>query len=494
MTTAVRDVSIAAWEFPMIVLYLFLVGIVFSRRKRKHIGRHPEYKYYLWGLYAKILGGFAFTMVYMYHYRSGDVFAFFASSKVLSKLFFTDPGRFFEALFAENTVENYYRLFDQRTGYPVNFIYWEDRTYMLVRLITPLTLLTGQSFLLTTALVSTLTYHGVWCLYRTLLRYYPSLQGRLAFAILFFPSSVFWGSAILKDTFTFTGLCYYVHAVDMVFFRRERPLRSWALLILGSMMMVLMKPYVFMVLFPASLFWLLYHRVQRLRNGLLRMLALPAAMGVLAVISFGVMERMKDQLGKFSLDQAINTIMASQADLKRVERYGSNFFDLGNIEPTWQGVLSKFPQATFAGLFRPSMLDVTNVTMLISALENTYLLFLTLMILWRTRVVFFFTLLGKNPMLQMSFVFSVFYAFVIAISTPNFGAMVRFKIPLLPMFVSALFITSFILERRKEVMRRGGRFDFSMYTNGEPQAGATGTSAGVSSQGHDRTDRAPRPR
>ncbi len=464
-----RDVSVAFWEYPMLALYLFMVGMLFARRKRQHIARHPEYRYYLWGLYAKVLGGFAFTMVYVFHYKSGDVFSFFSSGKALTALFDQDPIRFIEALFADNTIDNYYHLFNQDTGYPVNFIYWDDRTYMLVRVIAPLTLLTGNSFLLTTAIVSTIAYDGVWKLYRTVVGYYPSLQGRLAFAILFFPSSLFWGSAILKDTFTFSGLCYYVYAMNMVFFRRQQLFRSWLFLILGSMMMILMKPYVFMVLFPASLFWLMYHRVQRLRNALIRTIILPLAAVIMVVVSLNVLSSMEERLGKFSLNRAIDTIITSQKDLKRSELYGGNYFDLGDITPTWQGIISKAPKAIFAGLYRPSLLDVTNVTMFVSALENTYLLMLTIMILWRTRVVFFLTLFSRVPFVQMCFIFTFVYAFVIAISTPNFGAMVRFKIPLLPLFVSALFITRYILDTRSLVIRSGRKFSFHDFTDGEPK-------------------------
>lgn len=471
MSSAMRNVSIAPWEYMALLVYIVFIGIIFSSRKRKHVKKDPEYKYYVLGLYAKIIGGFIFTMVYMFHYRSGDVFSFFASSKVLSDLAFTDIGRFLDAMLSENSKDNYYRIFDPYTGYPVNYIYWDDRTYMLVRAITPITILSFNSFILTTAIVSTIAYDGVWKLYRTLVRYYPGLQGQLAFSVLFLPSSVFWGSAILKDTFTFSGLCYYIYAVDQVFFRKRGGLHGWSMLLLGTVMMVLMKPYVFMVLFPSSLLWILYQRVQRLRNALLRVLVLPLAGLLLAGISLNVLERMEGRLDKFSLNRALHTIVTAQRDLKRSEQYGQNYFDLGTVEATWQSVLSKFPEATFAGLFRPALPDVTNMAMLISALENSYLLMLTLVILLRSRIVFLLTLLIKNPLLQMCYSFAIAYAFIIAVNTPNFGAMVRFKIPLLPLFVSALFITRYILDQRRQAIKQGMVFRFGDYADGTPMTG-----------------------
>ena len=56
------------------------------RRKNLQIGRHPEYRYYLWALYAKILGGIFFTLVYIYYYGNGDTLSYFnASAALLAK-------------------------------------------------------------------------------------------------------------------------------------------------------------------------------------------------------------------------------------------------------------------------------------------------------------------------------------------------------------------------------------------------------------------------
>lgn len=489
MRSATREITIAFWEYPVLIIYIIIVGVLFSRRKNIEMRRHPEYRFYLLGLYAKILGGFAFTMIYMFYYKAGDVFSYFASTKALANLAARDPVRYVQALFGENSWTNFYTYFDAYTGFPVNYIYTDDRTYLLVKMVSPLTLIGLNSFVLTTALVSTVTYDAVWRMYRTLVRYYPSLQNKLAFAVLFFPSTLFWGSGIVKDTFTFSGVCYYVYALDRIFFQRERGFGSWLALFVGSLLMVLLKPYVFMMLFPASMFWVLYHRVQRIRNAVVRVLLLPVGgLGLLA-LTLNILQRLEDRLGKFSMDRALDTIVTAQTDMKRSEQYGTNFFDLGNIAPTWDSVLSKFPQAVFAGLFRPLLVEVNNVTMLLSAAENTFLLLMVAIILLRTRVVLLISLLLKNPLLQMSFLFAIGYAFMIAITTPNFGAMVRFKIPLLPLFVAALFITQFILDKRSAALRAGRRFRFEVFTDGEPLPGKEGEElprSAASAKGGDR--------
>ena len=50
------------------------------------------------------------------------------------------------------------------------------------------------------------------------------------------------------------------------------------------------------------------------------------------------------------------------------------------------------------------------------------------------------TLLNTYPVLWFCVTFAVLFAFMIGVTTPNFGAMVRFKIPLLPFFAVFLIV------------------------------------------------------
>ena len=85
---------------------------------------------------------------------------------------------------------------------------------------------------------------------------------------------------------------------------------------------------------------------------------------------------------------------------------------------------------------------------MLSGLENTFLLVVTLMFLLRYPV-FFFRTLFKDPLLMFALVFSVTFAYSVGLSTSNFGALVRFKIPLLPFFVSMLLV---MYRMRKEAV------------------------------------------
>jgi uncharacterized integral membrane protein len=159
-----------------------------------------------------------------------------------------------------------------------------------------------------------------------------------------------------------------------------------------------------------------------------------------------------DSLGKFSLDQALQTASISQKDMTSAH-YDGNSFDIGNFEPTIQGVLSKFFPASNAGLFRPYIWEAKNSVMLISGAENLFLLLLACFALYKTRVVYFITYLFRYPLVMFCLLFAVSFAFMIGLTTSNFGAMVRFKIPLLPFFVSGLYIVFHLNKKRLEAKR-----------------------------------------
>ena len=71
--------------------------------------------------------------------------------------------------------------------------------------------------------------------------------------------------------------------------------------------------------------------------------------------------------------------------------------------------------------------------MVISAIENTILLILTLVLIIRVNPIKFARVIFSEP-LVMVFTFSILFAYGVGIVSTNFGALVRYKIPLMPFF------------------------------------------------------------
>jgi hypothetical protein len=465
------DVDIAYWEYTLALVYLFVLYLWAARRKNQMIKKAPEYRYFIWGLLAKVFGGAVFSFIYFYYYEGGDTISYFFSAVSMSKLAAKDFLAYLHVLFGEISYENR-SYFDMDTGWPYGYVYFDPRSFFVIRTISPLVIITFNSYLVTTIVLATLSYLGIWNCFRTFVSYYPSLMHKLAIAFLFMPSVIFWGSAILKDTFTLSAMCWWIYCMDQIYFKKRSIQANAFGLFLSAVFMVVMKPYIFMVLIPVTLLWVFHSRITAIRNGLVKFLVLPLATIALMVFSINVMEWMADRLDKFSLDRALRTIEVIQADMKRTEQYGSGYFDIGELDGTWLGVLKKFPVATNAALFRPYVWESGSATMFISALENLWLLLLVMGMLWRTRILFFIRCMFGNPLVMLSLVFALLFGFTIGVTTPNFGALVRFKIPLIPLLVAGVFIIGHLNDRRRYLMSQGRVFNLGDYTHGDPIAKA----------------------
>lgn len=466
------NVGIEYQEWVFSLLYILFLYLYFARRKNIMIKAHPEYKYYLWSLMAKIMSGMLFSLIYFYHYKGGDTLGYFYSAVAMRNMAFTDPGIYWDQMMGSNTLADW-SVYTAETAKPYKYLFFDERTFLVIRLVSLFAIFTFKSYLISTLLITSASFFGIWACYRTFVSYYPQLAGKLATAFLFMPSPLFWGSAILKDTFTFSAVCWWVHAVDEVFFKRRKPFANTVIIILSGIIMVVIKPYIFMVLFPATLLWLFYFRLVRVRNFMIKFVLLPA-MGVgLVGLSIFVLSRMSNLLDKFALEEALVTIQVTQADLSNATSYGANSFDLGEFDGTWTGVVSKFPAAVNAALFRPYLWESSSWVMVMSGLENAWVLVLTVLALVRAGPRFFLRCMGGIPLLLMAVTFALLFAFTVGVTTPNFGALVRFKIPLVPFYISTMYIIVYLAKLKRERENHGLRFDLREYRMGTAHLGDT---------------------
>ena len=78
--------------------------------------------------------------------------------------------------------------------------------------------------------------------------------------------------------------------------------------------------------------------------------------------------------------------------------------------------------------------------MLLAASENLLLIYLLVTSIYKVGLFKYIKIVREDPFLIFMVIFSIFFAFSIGLTTANFGALVRYKIPLLPFLVSAVFI------------------------------------------------------
>ncbi len=437
--------TIHPWELLALPFYLLFIYVIARRVKARNIEKNPLYKYYIWGLFAKIAGGFFFVYIYLYVYNGGDTTAYFESSMAMRNLLATSPSSWLLNEFGANSPEHW-SLFSVETGYPLRYMYFDSQTEMVIRLVNPLLIFTSSSYLLTTVLLDWLAYAGIWRLFLVFSDHYPNRSKLFALAILFFPSVIFWGSGILKDTVTFSCTGWVVYCIHRIYVLKKNRGRFYIPLLISLAIIFFIKPYVIFALLPGSLLWIFSNRIAAIRNSAVRLIIVPMIFVVSVGGGFYLLSFFGSYMGKFALEKIANTAIVTQNDLKK-EYYHGHSFDIGLTDASPTGLITKFPAAFVAGIYRPFIWESGNVVMLISGLENTLILLLTISSIFQSNLVAFFRKLFREPILFFALSFSIFFAFSVGITTSNFGALVRFKISYLPFFLCALFI---LIKRQDE--------------------------------------------
>jgi hypothetical protein len=280
--------------------------------------------------------------------------------------------------------------------------------------------------------------------------YAPEIDNKLAWAILYFPSPLFWGGGISKDTFTYMATALFVYSAHRFFILKSREITNIAFLLISSWLILSIKPYIFLILFPGGLLWIFYDKLTRIKSAFISFIVFPVMILAVSLLSFYVLSSLGGSMSKFSLDRAFETAAVTSNDLKQ-SYYGGASFDIGNYDGTIGGMFKLFLPALNAGLFRPYIFEARNAVNLVAGLENLFLFGFTFALLFQTRFKGTFKIIARNPIILFCIIFSILFGFMIGLTTSNFGALVRFKIPLIPFYVSALFLIRYLYEKEKKI-------------------------------------------
>lgn len=439
--------NLSLYDILLPPLYILITIIYGYYMQRKNIKINPEYAYFLKGLIVRIFGAVLLGLVYFFYYGGGDTINYFQTASAYSNLLNKDFEGFLTAWLGDP--KTYYFQFDESTGFPV-YRTNDIHAFFVVKLLMPLVVLSFHSYFSCAILVAWITYGGLWKLYQTFLLEFPTLKKEFAIAILFIPSCVFWGSGLMKDSFTLSAVGWFTYSFYHFFIKKNRKPKFIIFLFIASFVIISIKPYIFFALLPGSIVWLSNLQVKKINNSFIRTIVSPIFFGIAGLIAFYALSQLGDNLGIYQVDTVLERAVVVQQDTKS-DHYAGKSFDIGAFDGSIGGVALKAPIAIFSGIFRPGLWDVKNAVMLISALENSYLLILTLFLLIRLKFFRFFSLIRKNPMLLFAMLFSLFFAFSVGLTIANFGSLVRLRIPELPFFVAGLFIMRHLYEKQSGV-------------------------------------------
>jgi hypothetical protein len=427
-------------DFILLPIYIFVIFIFASYFKNKYYPKgHPLRRFFMPAFTLKIMGAIFLGIIYQFYYKGGDTMNYWHQTEIINSSFSESIGTWFRLITGSA------ELYDVDVYKYTTQFYWYGRSspeYIISIIGALIGLFTMTTYLPTAVIFAALSFIGVWKMYVVFTKLYPRLTKQLAFAFLFIPSVIFWGSGFMKDTITMTCVGWVTHFFYLIFFENKRIILNSALALFFIYVIYIIKSYIAMAFVPAILLWgvgLLSYKIKDTRLILFaRYFLYASAIAGIAIIG-GRLEA--EMFGEYNVESVAYKSIVTRDYLYRIsnEQDGSGY-TLGDFDPTLLGMLEQAPAGINVTLFRPYLWEARKPIVMISALESLVYLIFTIVVIFRNNPIRVVQRILSDETLQFCLIFTLVFAFAVGISTSNFGSLVRYKIPCLPFYTAFLII------------------------------------------------------
>lgn len=441
-------IIIDAVDYLLLPFYIFIFYRIIIKIKKKYYQDSPLRKYLVYGFWAKIFASISFALLTQYYYNGGDSFMYYIGGSDFKETILKDFPQNLHFLFSPaQEFEQYYEMtFDKPyiygyLGAPSNL--------MGAKFVAFFSFFSFNKYLIISLWFGLLSFSGFWQCFKILAEKYPLLRKPIAISFLFFPSVLFWGSGIMKDTLCIGFLGWLFFSAYKFFIKKEYTLKL-LLTFVGSLYFIgVLKVYILIAFLPFLLLWILLERVKTIVNPALRVVILPVIF-IIAAGSFYInKEVLSGILGEYAFENFTQTVKTSRELYERTTTSEGALINAGEIDPTLPGIIKAVPSSLFTALFRPFIWESKKLVTVFSALENMLILLFSLYVLFKTRVFGFFLRVFQNNLLFFFFFFSIVFATAIGLTCYNFGTLVRYKIPCMPFYLSSLIIILHLFKLNK---------------------------------------------
>lgn len=388
----------------------------------------------------KLACGFGVGALYAFHYGSGDTLDYYRATRFVVETFAKNPADGLQLYFglpAQNAA-----LILRYTSDEVLYNFLIDRkATALVRVCVPFYALTGGSYFGISAFLSGLCFGGLFLAYRVLFALFPDLRAQLTAALFFLPSAVFWSAGILKETIAVAAMGTLIYLINF-FLQKDlqaknsaNSLRFYNKIAFGvvsfvtALVLYELKPYLLLAFSPFVVLWIMGEKgALRDRRG--KWLAAAAAAGVL--VFFNV----TDYHWRFIWEQ-IHGVRHALETRPAFDGAPPELLTPLKEEKLWTFFVYA-PYAIFSVLYRPMWTDVQNPLYWPAVVENTASAALSLYLILRIKK----SSVRKNPILWITLVFPLAYAYFLGITVPILGTLLRYRAVITPLWWAGLAIAA----------------------------------------------------
>lgn len=432
-------------DFILFPLYVFIFHLIFSARRKRIIDPFLK-KYLKHGFWIRVFSSIAFTVFFVYLTPGDSTSLYYPEGHHLYQLILKDP------------VNNIHLLFTPGINYDESLLLDADNigtfklesNFLVTRLVTLFSFFTFGKYLLINLCFSMMAYSGIWRLYIFFYEHYPHLHKKLAIAIIYLPTLIFWSSGVLKDPICICMLGWLTYALYCIFEKRKSLVKNIIIAITAAYILYVVKMYIVICYLPFYALYLVLTNIKLLKNNISKL-----ALGII-ILSCGIFglialaDNFKEQLGFFAIDKITESVKTQQTNFINMSEGAESSFSLG-IE--YNGSLSSLvkmtPAAVIATFFRPFLWESKKISTLMSSVESLALMLLTLYVFLRAGPFKFFKIIFTDTMIFFCFFYSIVFAIFVGATTLNFGTLVRYKIPCLPFYIIAIFLILEAIPKKK---------------------------------------------
>jgi hypothetical protein len=436
-----------------LVPFCLLVLMLVANRIRRKYRNEVIGKYFIPAILLRFFFVIAYALVNAFYYGAGDTILYFRAVTDMRNALGNDPSLWTEIFMKLKLDESgpLYSYFIYGTGAYTNLHMLNLSNYMVPRFALPFSFMFSNSYLCISFCLSLYSFGGCWRIFRMFTEMYPQLHKKFAVAILFLPSVLFFGGSLLKDSVCLGSLGFGLYALYNIFFKKRKILISAIIVVLTGFLLLYTKPYIVLCLVPTFLLWMFIGLRKKIQEKNLRVFA-GVIFGVISIaLSFFALQTItKSEIAaQYSSEKILETVQNVQGSFSAPDEGTSSNFSVGTstVNSTFT-LLLLFPLGVVATLFRPFLWEVSNPLILLSALEAFGFLYLTFISFRRIGFGRFFSIIWSDAAAVFCLAYSILFAGIIGVTTTNFGALVRYKIPCVPFFLILLFI----------VMHKSGKF------------------------------------
>lgn len=426
--------NIGLFDICLACIYIFIIYFFAFRYQQKKIKTNPEFRYFLVGLTAKIIGSISFVLISIYYYQGGDAFRFFKIAENIRTHLFTDFSETLKLLitpFSDLSSFNY----DPIQG---NYYYERNTTWFFARLIFIFNMLSFGSYLVSSILLSVVSFIGLWLGYSTLCRLYPRARTMLLIPFFLIPTAAIWSSGILRDTLVIgvLGILIFFCANSFIF---KKQIFYNLMGSVGCLFLILfLKPILLFVLIPCLIVWCVSYFIKKEFSFQKKGIAIAVGLIITLGAGYFINNAILIKNPKYQVGNLIHTLKGFQSFHPDYPK-AKSVYTLGEMDYTPLGIIIKVPEAINVTFFRPYFWEINSVPTLLAATEVFLLFLFFILVLVIIRGKLFIAIITNREVIFM-LLFSISYAVITGLSAYNFGALSRFKIPAILFFCVALII------------------------------------------------------